>query len=352
MFRVSAFLAAILVSGAAQANCQWVDRPTADRAMSILGEAPSVILGDRIEPEAAPRIGIVAAPSYTEAWTGAPFFGLVADGGHEIDIELVYIRSASGAYVNLGRQVGCAGDSAPVRLPSLPPVVDADRAGMALPEISGDRIIGLVDLPGLSWHISAADRRPVALYTAPSLSAPVRATIREWLDLPHDEMGYEEAAALVLERKDGWYRIGVIAGPLPTGHGDGHWALGWYETTPGATAWVAPADAGEFRPYEDLIEDALTYLGDRWDGLLAADPDPAAGVKRIAPQWYREFFRPEEIVVVVRETRWVADRLWARVAVQWPGECEGFRPLPIAEGWVPAYTAAGQPVVRYYSRGC
>ncbi|NNG05428.1 MAG: hypothetical protein HKM95_15200 [Inquilinus sp.] len=351
--KIRIILAAVLLSGAAQADCRWVDRPTADRALSILRDAPSVVLGDRIEPEPVPRIGLVAAPAYTESWSGAPFYGLVAHGGREINVEQIYVQSADGGFVGFSSQVGCDGSSMPERLPDMPPVRRADRSGAPVPAVSVREFVGLVDLHSLYSEPedtrAAVPPHPVTLYSAPDVSAPVHATIPDWDALPSDEMGYEFPAAVVLERDRGWYRIGIVDGQTPP---DRRWALDWYQFTSGASAWIAPEDAGEFRSYEDLVTDNLAYLGDRWDGLLSAEPDPEAGVWSLSPEWRRGFYAPDRIDVAVRETRRVGDRLWVRVMVLWPGECEGGMPLPMAEGWVPAHTGAGAPIVRYFSRGC
>lgn len=348
MVRLIVFLAVALVSGAAQANCLWFEQPTADRVLSILRDTPSVIFGDRIEPRPVPAWGLMDAPEF-ESWTGGPRQGLVGDDGLAVDIEHVYFQSADGAFLNLGHHVGCPYVFAAPSLPSLPTVEEADRTGALVPAIPDRRFVGLVDLPSLSWYLAESDRKSVTLYSAPSNSAPAHATIRGWTELPTAEMGYEETAALVLERRDGWYRIGIMPGRLPPDVQDERHALSWYDfSSAGTEAWLAPEDAGQFKSYEDLVAENLSYLGDRWDGLLSVEPDTAAGVRRLAPQWRSG----NEVDAGVRETRWVGDRLWLRVAVGWPGACEGAATMTIAEGWVPAHTAAGQPVVRYYSRGC
>ena len=54
---------------------------------------------------------------------------------------------------------------------------------------------------------------------------------------------------MTYQEKEGWYLIGLKDEKLTRG-------------------WVSQEDAGEFRPYENLIADSLTYLTKEWDGSI------------------------------------------------------------------------------------
>jgi hypothetical protein len=138
--------------------------------------------------------------------------------------------------------------------------------------------------------------------------------------LPTREMGYEELAAIVTARVDGWTRIRLED----------------------RDAWLADSTAGRFEWYSTLVAEGLAYLADTAPVPLAAiaggAPGPAAASRAS---------------VRVTKTADVAGVLWFEVEVLRGSPC-GDDPDPptVQRGWLRAHDAAGEPRVWFHSRGC
>jgi len=220
-----------------------------------------------------------------------------------------------------------------------------------------DRVVGLLALPEVFGDGPCHDFEPgeLSLHPEPGADA-VLATVRvderwtfherggcgglsvgvhdaatgEVVRLPTMEFGYEQPGAIVLERREGWFRIR---------HGEG-------------SAWVRPSERAEFHSLAVLLIDALAYMTDAWDGPLAPEPGRgalAAELDRVGSDpthWGR-------MSVEVDEVRSVGEELWVAVRVFSHSVCEGREePRQVASGWLPAHAPSGELTVWFYSRGC
>lgn len=142
-------------------------------------------------------------------------------------------------------------------------------------------------------------------------------------ELPTVEIGNEEPAAIVLERRPRWYRIA-----LPAGSG-----------------WIRVDDTRRFVPITRLLSTRMTYL--RSGTLLPLPPEPGRATTEAA--------RPlaSDIPVRVVSTRRLDGVLWLQVDTR---DAEGCgQPVPPAiSGWLPMLDERrqGVPSVWFWSRGC
>jgi hypothetical protein len=182
------------------------------------------------------------------------------------------------------------------------------------------KLLGLLDLEPL------AHGGHVIVRESPAADAAVLRRIDSMDDLPQREASYEFAAAIVMDRREGWYAIRIDA------------------TDTAALGWVSAEEAGTWWPLDELLVRRLTYLTDAWDGLLWPDGAGAGRVLRLAQQAERP--------VRVIETTQIGGSLWLRVAVLDGSACEGGEPRTTHGGWIPAWAADGRPNAWFYSRGC
>ncbi|MEM9055885.1 MAG: hypothetical protein AAGD86_00330 [Pseudomonadota bacterium] len=192
---------------------------------------------------------------------------------------------------------------------------NAPRAGV------GDALIGLLDIKSL------AHGGVVPVHADPDARAPCLARVDAMESLATREAGYEFAAAVVLARRDGWYRVRLADG------------------RPG---WIAAEHAGTYFPYNELPVRRLAYLNEHWSGLVW--PEPGAGQPRRSGVHSSQ--ARSEFPVEVHESRELGGLVWFRVSVLVASPCEGGDGKATLSGWVPGYGANGQPTVWYYSRGC
>lgn len=216
-----------------------------------------------------------------------------------------------------------------------------------------DQVIGLLTLPGLYGNgpCQPASGDQVRLYSSPS-DTRVIGTIRldhpstphpqggceepsvgvhradrpneaEGQALPTREYGYEMPAAIVLDRRERWYRIRLADG----------------------AAWVRDPSHSEFLPLTRLLTGSLTYLTEEWDGRMAtAAGAPLRGTPRADLSE-----RPVRVV----DTRRVGAEVWLAIELFDASPCEsGSEPRIIGRGWVPEHAPSGEPLVWFYSRGC
>ena len=143
-------------------------------------------------------------------------------------------------------------------------------------------------------------------------------------ELPTEEYDYEAPAAIVLQRRDRWYKVRLSDG----------------------TAWLRASDRDQFFPLERLLTESLTYLADDSNARLRSAPGVAAPNADGGPF-------AAGMPVQVREFRRVASDLWVNVQVLSHSICESSRePTVTAEGWLPAHVPSGAPTIWFSSRGC
>ena len=200
------------------------------------------------------------------------------------------------------------------------------------------RIVGSVEIPALHGAINRgapepAHLKPVTLYVEPKAGSRAAAVLRTSKDVVSIEHGYEQLSAGVLEtRSEGghrWYRVQFQLGNW---HGNG---------------WLAPRDAGKYRPLSRMLLEGLAFLSEAWDGALY--DAPRAGARRRAVGRTRE--RPDVRVIA---TSGGGPQLWLRVEIVDHGFCEDPHTPPsvVAAGWIPLYSRDGRVTAWHYSRGC
>jgi hypothetical protein len=142
--------------------------------------------------------------------------------------------------------------------------------------------------------------------------------------LPTMEYAYEEPGAIVLERRENWYRVRLSKG----------------------SAWVETSAAEGFYDLERLFNDALTYLTPGWDGTVAASPAVPARASRVP-----EARADQGVPVRVRRVSRDGAGLWFLVDIM-SGECDVVEPTVLDQGWVPAYGRSNATTIWFHSRGC
>ena len=138
-------------------------------------------------------------------------------------------------------------------------------------------------------------------------------------EVPWMELG-EEGGFVAVGRSGDWVRIRLDHG----------------------TGWIHPSKSDEVIPYEDLVTDNITALTDAWDGRVYATPGDR----------FERLAKTKHQPVLVLDWRRVKGRLWFKVRVLEKSVCESHNPAVLAEGWIRAYSDAGEPTVLYHSRGC
>ncbi|HYB97125.1 MAG TPA: hypothetical protein VEC39_19290 [Vicinamibacterales bacterium] len=216
-----------------------------------------------------------------------------------------------------------------------------------------DRVLGLLSLPEVFGSGPCAKFTPqdVPLFSAPNNAQPI-AVIRvdqqpsfaphggcEGLEvsvhmgkareeLPTREYDYEMPAAIVLDRRDGWFKIRL---------------------RDDRSAWLKASAIDRFMPLSDLFEEfaGLTAINSGFTGRLLAAPAALAG-----PILPRVTAAQPVRVVEIRER---AGQSWLQVEVLSNSACTAGAQGPpevIATGWLPMHMESGEPTVWFSSRGC
>jgi hypothetical protein len=212
-----------------------------------------------------------------------------------------------------------------------------------------DRVIGLLTLPEIfsTGPCVPFTPLPVTVYAQPRGAAIGTIEVdKNWIiepagscdglqvsvhqgearrELPTREHAYEAPAVIVLERRNGWFKIRLSDG----------------------TGWVAPSTQHEFLDLARLFkeDESITATTAQFTGQLHRDPGG-----EVFGDLLKEY-QP----VVVKEVRQVRGREWLRIEVLSHSACDGninIEPFAIAKGWLPAHKADGEPTVWFYSRGC
>ena len=211
-----------------------------------------------------------------------------------------------------------------------------------------DRVIGLLSLPEVYGARMCAPFRPseIALHTTPDDGTKF-ATVhvdQEWSFAPHGgcdglevnvhvgeqrhllptlEYDYEMPAAVVLEHRDGWFKIRSGA----------------------RAAWIKAPLTGRFMPLAERYEEfvGVTAIAKSFRGRLSSRP--AAAVGPIMPG-----------VVAGQPVRVIESRdAWVHIEVLSNSACTAANDGPpevVATGWLPLHDSAGEPTVWFSSRGC
>lgn len=213
------------------------------------------------------------------------------------------------------------------------------------------RVLGLLSLPQVFGDQPCATYAPseIIVYAAPDSARPLGAirVSQPWImhpnggceglrvvvhlasadsaaELPTLEHDYETQAAVVLAQRDDWFRIRLAEG----------------------SAWIRRSKEARFFPLQELLLSGLTYIAEPdGKGLSSA---PGAADRGIAVD-----LLTEGRSVRLLDTKSVGGDLWLKLAVHGQSPCESAdEPKSVAEGWLPAHTATGEPIVWFYSRGC
>ena len=219
--------------------------------------------------------------------------------------------------------------------------VKAENLTSSSREIDGPRItdnqpnmIGLLELPsifgvadpnGPPGSTLPFNKKPIKIYSAPSINAAVIKLLESRDDLALKEHGYEVFSVVTYQQKEGWYFIGIKKNTLNKG-------------------WISPKDAGKFRPYDELIVTGLTYLTNEWDGIIRKIPAINSSSESLIKLSARH--------VRIIATKKVNNKLWLHIELLNPGWCTLEEPKVINKGWIPAFSSKGHPNVWFYSRGC
>lgn len=230
-------------------------------------------------------------------------------------------------------------------------VADFAKEGASPRPSSQSRVVGLISLPQLFGDQSCDSYAPseVGLYSEPDSAHPsgVIRVAQPWTlhedggceglrvvvdvesadsaaALPTLEYGYETPGAVVLEQHGDWFKIRLADGE----------------------AWMRGSGENRFMPMEDLLASNLTYIAEPDGRGLSSVPGStdrpiAAGLLSAGRS------------VRVLESRTINGELWLRVAVYGQSPCESPEdPVTVAEGWLPARTQTGEPMVWFHARGC
>lgn len=226
--------------------------------------------------------------------------------------------------------------------PAPPAASPQDSGNMPTAVPGADAVIGLAVLPTIfgppqrGGVVAAESPVPVPVYAAPERGAQKLAELVAIADFEYREYTYEAAAAVVYERRPGWYRIGIRA-RLESGQ---------------ETAWISAQSSSGFLGLADLLVGSQAYLNEHWDGYIWTAPVDGM---RTGPSILKRDRDPrarEEYAVRVSEVRKVDDGVWLRVETV-RGACDGSAPAATVDaGWVPAYGGNGDLVAWFHSRGC
>jgi hypothetical protein len=216
------------------------------------------------------------------------------------------------------------------------------------PALAQERTIGLLSLPEVFGPRQCAPFEPqqVALHASPNDGSPF-AFVRvdqNWSFAPHGgceglevsvhqgarrsplptlEFDYEMPGAIVVEQRDGWFKIRLED----------------------RSAWVKASPANHFMSLSDLYEEfvGVTAISESFVGRLASNAGSTAGP--IMPTVAAG--RPVR-VIEIRDS-------WIHVEVLSNSACTAADDGPpeiVATGWLPLHDREGKPTVWFSSRGC
>jgi hypothetical protein len=204
---------------------------------------------------------------------------------------------------------------------------------LSLPEVFGPRQCAPFDPSEVALHGAPTDGRAVAFIRVdrPNSFAPhggceglevsVHAGERQH-ELPTREYDYEMPAAIVLEHRDGWFRIKLHD----------------------RSAWVKASLQDRFMPLSELFDEFVGVTAiNKFSGRLRSAPGTAIGpiMPAVVPQ------TPVRVLEIRGD--------WIRVEVLSHSACtagDDGPPETVAAGWLPLHDSQGEPAVWFSSRGC
>lgn len=211
-----------------------------------------------------------------------------------------------------------------------------------------ERVLGLLSLPEVFGPRQCApfEPSPIALHAAPNDGAAI-AFIRvdkNWSFAPHGgceglevsvhqgsqhhelptrEYDYEMPGAIVVEHRDGWFKVKLHE----------------------RSAWLKASPVDRFMPIADLYEEfvGVTAINPSFIGRLSSTPSATTGpiMPRVVPA------QPVRVLEIRGE--------WVRVEVLSNSACTAANDGPpevVATGWLPLHNRDGDPTVWFSSRGC
>lgn len=215
-----------------------------------------------------------------------------------------------------------------------------------------ERVLGLLSLPEVfgGGQCARFDPRSIPLHESPNDSFTM-ATIQVdqyWSFAPHGgceglevrvhqggqrtelptlEYDYEMPAAIVLDQREGWFRIRLQRG----------------------SAWLKASVVDHFMPLSDLFEEftGVTAINESFTGRLSNAPGLVNGpiMMTVGPR------QPVRVV----EIRDSGGRQWVRVEVLSNSACtaaDDGPPRVVSDGWLPLHDPKGEPTIWFSSRGC
>ena len=209
---------------------------------------------------------------------------------------------------------------------------------LSLPEVFGSSECAPFDPRAVMLHSNAADGNVVATIEvdqnwsfAPhggceGLEVSVHKGAQKE-DLPTREYDYEMPAAIVVDQREGWFKIRLHDG----------------------SAWLKASVVDQFMPLADLFEEftGVTEISDRFTARLSNSPGAVSGpiMMRVTPN------QPVRVI----EIRESGGRAWVHVEVLSNSACTAGQdgpPQVISNGWLPLHDQKGEPTVWFSSRGC
>jgi hypothetical protein len=223
---------------------------------------------------------------------------------------------------------------------------------------SPDRVIGLLSLPEVFGGRMCAPFKPsdVSLHTTPDDGTKF-ATVhvdQEWSFAPHGgceglkvsvhrgeqrealptlEYDYEMPAAIVVEQRNGWFRVRVQQG----------------------TAWIKASVSDRFMPLNELFEEfiGVTAIDKGFTGRLMPAPGGNASGGSAGDSAAMRVLPAQPVQVL--EMRESGGQTFVKVEVMSHSLCNAGANGPpeiVATGWLPLHSESGEPTIWYSSRGC
>lgn len=165
-----------------------------------------------------------------------------------------------------------------------------------------------------------ADRRSKILLNATSQAA------LDWAEYAPKQKG-----ALVYGAREGWYRLRLAHFSEPT------------------FGWLPAEHVTGYHSFTALLLDNPSHTTKYWDRQIHGAPAGEAVALPMEPD--RRVFDLD-----ILQTQRLGGRLWLSVRVLAKSHCEqlgeGQEPEVLAEGWIPAHTAQGEPMAWFYVDAC
>ena len=208
------------------------------------------------------------------------------------------------------------------------------RGLLSLPQVFGPQLCAPFEPEEIALHAAPNDGHPIAFIRvdrnwsfAPHGGCDgLAVSVHQGADrhkLPTLEYDYEMPGAIVVEHRDGWFKIRL---------GD-------------RTAWLKASLASRFMPLAELYEEfvGVTAINQSFTGQLSSAPSALRGP--IMPRVVAG--QPVRVLEIRGE--------WLRVEVLSNSACTAANDGPpevVATGWLPLHDSLGEPTVWFSSRGC